>query len=339
MPRTRDRGIALILALLILTILVVLIGQMTVTSLHNRTTAENPLADLKNSYGTRSGYHRALLYLGADLEKHPQVDTLHEGWASPLEFDLAGARVRVTVQDSERFLNLSQLVNDKGEANAETAGQLRRLVQILHHPPETADRIIDYIDGDTRGSYETGARNERLFNLEELLRIEGLPREALTGAVEGGETRKGLLEFLTIWPRGSVPGDSVAPGAVNVNTAPPEILAALSDKMTPQLAQAIVTRRETMADPVAGGFLDFQNVEDVRKVEGMTEEIFQEISKFLVARSATFEVRVRSASGNVEKAWNYVVRRTTGERKKMTLMASQRMTDFAAAAPPQEEPR
>ncbi len=338
MPRDKDRGFALLLALLVLTILVILIGQMTVTSLHNRTTAENPLADLKNAYGTRSGYHQAILYLGTDLEKTPSVDTLHERWASPLEFDLADARVRVTVRDSEGLLNLSHLVNDKGETNAVVAERLRRLVLVLRHPPEAAERIIDYIDGDTRGQFETGARNERLYNLEELLRIEGLPREALYGSVQDGEVRKGLLEFLTVWPRGTGKDEPSPPGAVNANTAPPELLASLSDKMTPPLAEAIAAHRNTPADSAAGGFQDFQNPEDVRKVQGMTDEVFQEISRHLVVRSSTYEARVRSSVGNVERTWNYVIRRLA-DKKRMALLAHQRMTDFPSLKPPEEEKR
>ena len=338
MPRRRDRGIALLLALLILAMLVILIGQMTVTSLHNRTTAENPLADLKNAYGTRSGYHHAILYLAADLDKTPNVDTLHERWASPIDLDLAGARVSVEVKDSERFLNLSHLVNEKGETNAAVAERLRRLVLILHLPPETAERIIDYIDGDTRGSFESGARNEPPYSLDELLRIEDLPREALFGSAEGGEPRKGLLEFLSVWPRGTGKEEPTPAGAVNVNTAPAEILWALSDKMTPALADAIVAHRNTPLDSAAGGFQDFQSVEDVRKVQGMTDEIFQEISKSLVVRSYTFEARARCATGHVERGWNYVIRRLA-DKKRMSLLASQRMSDFAAARPPEGERR
>jgi type II secretory pathway component PulK len=107
--------------------------------------------------------------------------------------------------------------------------------------------------------------------------------------------------------------------------------------MTPVLAEAIVAHRNTPLSE-AGGFQDFQSVEDVRKVQGMTDEIFQEISKHLVVRSATYEVRARSVTGTVERGWNYVIRRSA-EKKRLALLASQRMTDFPSAKPPEEEPR
>lgn len=327
---------ALLLALLVLAVLAVLIGQMTITSLHDRTVAENPLLELKNSYGARSGYHQAILFLAADMERTPAVDTLHERWASPLELDLAGVRVRVTVRDSESLLNLHHLVNEKGERVPEMADRLRRLALHLGHPPEAVERILDYIDADTRGSFEAGARNEPPWTLEELLRIPDLPREALFGSARDGENRKGLMEFLTVWPR---PGGKDPPGSagmVNANTAPAELLAALSDKMTPALAESIVTHRNSPAPGAVSGFQDFQTPEDVRRVQGMTDEIFQEISKSLLVRSATFEIRARSQAGRAEKAWTYVIRRDA-EKKSLRLLATQRFTDFLTTAPPGEE--
>ena len=148
--RRNDEGIALILSLLVLVILVVVILQMTASSLHNRTLAENHLSDLQNTYGARAGYTRAMLYLQEDLEKAPEIDSLREQWTSPLEFELGKARVKVSVADSERYINLSQLVNEKGEPNAAVVSQLRRLVKLLKHTPDIADRIIDYIDTDTK---------------------------------------------------------------------------------------------------------------------------------------------------------------------------------------------
>lgn len=336
MTRRRDRGVALLLALLVLTLLAVLIGQMSITSLHDRTVAENPWLDLKNSYGARSGYHQAILYLAADMERSPAVDTLHERWASPLELDLAGTRVRVTIRDSESLLNLHHLVNEKGERVPEMADRLHRLAQNLGHSPEAAERILDYIDADHRGPYEAGARNAPPWTLEELLRIPDLSRETLFGSARPGEPHKGILEFLTVWPRPGEKDAPVPPGTVNVNTAPAELLAALSDKMTPALAEALVAHRNSPAPGNTGGFQDFQNPEEVRKVQGMTDEIFQEISKSLAVRSTVFEIRVRSQTGRAEKAWTYVIQRDP-EKKALRLLANQRVNDFLTLSAPPEE--
>ncbi len=334
-PPGREGGIALILALLVLVILAVLVGQMTATSLHNRTIAGNHLADLQNTYGTRSAYHQAVLFLQADLEQSPEADSLRERWASPIEGPLGGARVQAAVADSERFVNLSQLVNDRGELNATVAAQLRRLVRVLRHPPEVAERIIDYIDGDSRGDFEARARNDRLYNVEELLRIEGIAPEILYGGEIGGEPKKGLLPFVTIWPRVSPQGSAPAAGAVNVNTATAEVLQALSDEMTPGAAEAIVSWR-TQPGP-DGRPREFRSVQDLKQVPGVGDAVFASISGQLVVKSQTFEIRARSVVGNIEKAWIYVVRRTGGAQGGVALLASQRMSDFLSVKPPEVE--
>lgn len=350
MRRRRDGGVALLLALLVLVILILLVNQMTITSLHDRTIAENHLADLQNTYGTRSGYHQALLFLEDDGERAAGVDSLGERWAAPIGFPLGKAAVQVTVADSERFISLAKLVNDKGEVNPRQAGQLRRLVRILRHPPDTADRIIDYIDLDTKGSFESRARNDRLMNQEELLRVEGIEPEVLYGGTVAGEPRKGILEFVTVWPRtalappvpppapGAPPpppegaGGASAPALVNVNTAPAEVLEALSDEMTPQAAQAIVAWRLTPGADARPQ--QFSSVDDLKNVPGLPATVFASIKDQCTVKAATFEIRARSRVGNVEKAWVYVVERGSGQGKGLKLLSSQRLNDFVTAKPP-----
>ncbi len=331
--RRREGGIALLLALLVLVILSVVIVQMSVSSLHTKTVAENHVSDLQNTYGVRAGYHQAVLFLQSDLDQGADVDSLSERWAQPVEFDLGPAHVQVSIQDTERAISLAQLVNDKGEPNPVVVGQLRRLVRILRHPPEVADRIIDYIDADSKGAYEARAKNERLYNLEELLRIEGIAPEIVYGGSINGEDKKGLAPFLTAWPW-ALPQGAI-PGSVNVNTAPVEVLQSLADEVTLGAAEAIVAARSTPGPD--GRPQAFQKVEEVKKAAGVSGAVFDAISSQLTVKSSTFEIRVRSHVGNLEKAWVYVVRRTGGPSGGVTLLSSQRLSDFMTVKPPDEQ--
>jgi type II secretory pathway component PulK len=350
--RRKDRGIALILALLVLIILVVVILQMTATSLHNRTLAENHLSDLQNTYGARAGLTRALLYLEADQELAPDVDSLRETWASPIDFTLGKAQVRVQVCDAERFINLSMLTNEKGEPNPVVVSQLRRLVKNLKFTPDIADRIIDYIDADTKGEFEARAKNDKLFNLEELLRIEGVTPEMISGGVFPDGERKGLREFLTIWPKAADAG--AAPGVVNINTASAEVLWSLSDLMTEGVAQAIVAWR---TQPGADGKpQEFSKPDDLKRVQGMNDGIYASLAGQIAVKSSTFEVRARGTVGKVEKAWVYVVQRKAGggaaagtppppasgtgappAKPTLTLVGVQPLNDFTSAKPEEEK--
>jgi general secretion pathway protein K len=353
MVRRKDRGIALILALLVLVILVVVILQMTASSLHNRTLAGNHLADLQNTYGARAGYARAMMFLQSDLEHAPEVDSLREQWAVPFEFDLGRAHVMVSILDSDRFINLSQLTNDKGEVNPVVASQLRRLVKTLRFTPDIADRIIDYIDADSQGQFEVHAKNDKLYNLEELLRIDGLTPEMVYGGLIEGEPRKGLREFLTIWPKTSA--DANAPvGIVNINTAPLEVLQSLSDEMTQGAAEAIVAFR-TQPDE-QGQPHEFRQPEDLKKVQGMTDAIYNSLSAQIAVKSSTFEIRARGTVGMVEKSWVYIVQRKAPSATPSgtppaapadasqpaappahTLIGSQVLNDLVSTRPPEEE--
>lgn len=331
--RRGERGIALLLALLMLVILSVIIVQMTASSLHTRTVADNHVADLQNTYALRAGYHQALLFLQSDLDQGADRDSLGERWAQPLEFDLGRAHVQVLIQDSERFLSLAQVVDDKGVSNPLVAAQLRRLLRVLRHPPEMADRILDYIDGDSKGAFEARAKNDRLYNPEELLRIEGVTPEVVYGGQVGGEERKGLAAFVTTWPM--TPAAGAAPGAVNINTASVEVLQSLADEVTPVAAAAIVAGRSIPGPD--GRMLGYKSVEDVKKTPGMSGAVFDAVSAQLTVKSSTFEIRVRSRIGTLEKSWIYVVQRgggTTGGG--ITLLSSQRLNDFLTIRPPEE---
>ena len=343
-----------------LVILVVVILQMTASSLHNRTLAENHLADLQNTYGARAGYQRALIFLQIDQEKAPDVDTLKERWAGPIEFELGKAHVQVTVADSERYINLSQLVNDKGEVVPTVASQLRRLVKVLRHTPDIADRIIDYIDTDTRGEFEARAKNDKLYNLEELLRIDGITPEILYGGTVDGQERKGLRDFLTIWPK--TPPEGAQVGMVNINTAPSEVLQSLSDEMTPAVADAIVAYRTQPSNAVSGQpgqAGEFQKVDDLKRVPTMSDGIYASIQGQIAVKASTFEIRARGTVGKVEKAWVYVVQRkggagaaggltpppqpptsgaaTPAPAASLTLVGAQALNDYTSTKPPDAE--
>jgi competence ComEA-like helix-hairpin-helix protein len=75
--------------------------------------------------------------------------------------------------------------------------------------------------------------------------------------------------------------DEEQPGAININTASPEVLACLSG-VSQELAQAIVAYRQS------AGF--FPNIAWLLKVDGMTSDIFKQIAPKVCARSETFRI-------------------------------------------------
>ncbi|MBI4563580.1 MAG: general secretion pathway protein GspK [Planctomycetes bacterium] len=328
--RRRQRGIALILALLVLIILVLLIGQLSVTTTHDRTIARNAMGELQNEYGITAGYHEAVLRLQADTEQSPDTDALDELWCPPISFTLGAATVDVQITDAERRFDLSALLNEKGEGDPLVVSAFRRLLQVLGHEiMEPPDRILDYIDADTKGIYEAGAKNGPLMNLGELQRIEGLTPELLFGDDQRGP----LLSYITLWPR--VEG-ARTPFQINPNTASPVLLQALDPEIVPSLAYAIVEYRTTVGND--GHAARFTKAQDLQSIRGMTREILQRISANLVFKSSIFEIRVTSRVGQVERKQLFVVSRPSGASAAPAILASLREYDFQRMPPPEESP-
>ena len=97
---------------------------------------------------------------------------------------------------------------------------------------------------------------------------------------------------------------------MNINTASSEVLQSLSDLMTPAVADAIVNYRTQPGTD--GKMQEFQKVDDVKRVQTMTDGIFTSIQPQLLVKSSTFEIRSRGTVANVEKTWVYVVQRKGG---------------------------
>jgi type II secretory pathway component PulK len=325
--RRNDSGAALLLAVLVLAILIALVGQMTITASHNRAVSSAALADLQNAEANRAGYYHAVLYLQADLERGDQKDHLNEMWANPIQKTIPDAStvIWIRIQDVDRKLNLSRLVKDDGQRVEEQVERLRRMLEELGHDPEHADRITDYMDKDSKGNFESGVRNERPFNLEELLRVPGIEREVLYGDEEN--ELKGIMEFVTLWP---AKGDDLQ--KINFNTAPPEVMVSLHDDLTMTVAEAIVSHRNSQDDDGSTG--EFGSPGDVQSVPEVTSDLYSDIAPSVSVKSNVFEVHVRSVTGTVEKAHLYVVERKQG---KTELLFSIMEQDSFWVKPPEDE--
>jgi len=97
----------------------------------------------------------------------------------------------------------------------------------------------------------------------------------------------------------TVDDESTLKGAVNINTASAEVLSCLSG-MTEELARNVVNHRDT------AGY--FSSIAGILKVQGMTREIFKQISPRITARSETFRI---VSEGRVT---------TTGARERMEVI-------------------
>lgn len=287
--RRARRGVALVLTVILLALMTVVVVQLAFMTKVEVRSAANLQADLQNEHAIRAALAQARLALAADAaESSRPYDDLHEPWAqsyAPLE--IGEAKVNWRIEDEERRLFIGNLVKQDGTADGAVATRLTRLCdETGWSEVKLAERLIDFVDDDRDGSYELGARNAPLRTLEELRLIPEVPLALLYGN-PADSTVKGLLSLLTIW----------SSGRVNVNTAPVEVLVALSEQMTSDGAQAIVNYRET--ELPTGGYQAFQKPEDLSQV--LPQEVAGSIAPLVSTQSQFFTIFARAETAGVAR--------------------------------------
>ena len=175
----------------------------------------------------------------ADDARRNTVDHLDEGWAQPLTpLPVEGGELAGNVTDQQGLFNLNSLVRD-GRTSATDLAVFRRLLELLELPPDLANAVVDWVDPDFEVSYPGGAEDMDYLGLKPpyragnraLTTVDGLAR------VKGfdAETLERLRPFVTALPIAT---------PVNVNTAPPEVLAAVVGDLPLDQARALADDRK-----------------------------------------------------------------------------------------------
>ncbi|UCD56583.1 MAG: type II secretion system minor pseudopilin GspK [Candidatus Hydrogenedentota bacterium] len=252
--RSDERGMALLLTLLVTVILAVVILEFNYIMRVQATLSGNLVDDVRAEAAARVGVEMAKAMLLndilADSEKEVASDTLEEEWASDIKVETDASATEAVVSDEMGKLNLNRLVNrpsaesDLESVNTSMVENVRRLFELLELDPNLVDCIVDWIDendqeepfGAEASYYESlsppiRCKDGPLDSVEELL----LVKEFDAGILYGEEDMPGLAEFVTVC------GDQE--GLVNINTAPEEVIAAVLNSES--LASMIMDMRET----------------------------------------------------------------------------------------------
>ena len=234
-----------------------------------------------------------------DSQKPNPSDALSEPWAQPAEITVGPATVSITILDTLSRLKLNDIVDGQGAVvdQPDVEDPKDRVYRLLTLIPdkETSDNdlmeaLIDWLDhappeqAET-GRFETNAKNAPLYTMKELLLAPGFTPAVLYGwSQEDGAPVPGLVQFLTSrW------GD----GRVNVNTAPLEVLQALSPHMTLERAQILANYRAQTP---------FANVQEVANLLADWPGFPDDVGSLIVTRSPHFTVDLVSTIGKTETA-------------------------------------
>jgi general secretion pathway protein K len=184
----------------------------------------------------RGGTHWARAILAEDA-RNSGMDHGRELWASGLPAtDIEQGRISGAIQDQQGLFNLNNLARD-GKSSERDIAALKRMLAMLALRPDLAEAIADWIDADStpnpRGAEDADymrlpapyrAANRPITALDDLLRVRGVDEAVLAR----------LRPFVTALP-GRTP--------VNVNLAPPEVLAGVIEGLSLPEAQVLAGNR------------------------------------------------------------------------------------------------
>ena len=235
--RAGQRGVAIVLAMGVVALAAMAATAIMVTQSTWARRSELTTDHIQAQFIIKAGLDWARAVLSDD-RRMSAVDHLGEPWAlrlPPMPVD--NGKLAGYIEDQQGAFNVNNLVIN-GKVNPTQLAHFRRLLTILDLPAELADALADWLDGDSepqpRGGAEDGyylglarpylAANRPLIDVAELALVRGFD----------GNVRARLRPFVT-----ALPGVT----AVNVNTATPEVCAAIVDGLNLDGARALVAKR------------------------------------------------------------------------------------------------
>jgi len=304
---TDNKGIALILVLLIISIIVAVTLQFNIAS-RSAVYGAADLADtFKLMYIAKSGFFGAEALL---IEDDNEFDSLNEDWAqSALISNISSAFFQsgafdLRIEDEAGKLPLNKLVEGI-EFNVRTQDMLVRFLGLSdfdldeQQVRDIVDAIKDWIDEDdeitgfgAENAYYQGldtpyeCKNGPLDSVDELLRIKGITDTLYYGT----EDSPGLASFITLH------GD----GRININTAPALVLRSLDDEITDDMVAEMEEFRKDenndLSDP-----LWYKNVTGMAAISIDEELVTTASSIFKITSTGYLDTMNLTACGVVER--------------------------------------
>ncbi|MEW5755799.1 MAG: type II secretion system minor pseudopilin GspK [Pseudomonadota bacterium] len=238
---TRQRGIALVTVLLVVMIATIAASAMVARQFYDIRRTGNVLDHEQALLVAYAVEEFAMRVLEEDANGG-NTDSITEVWAVPMESEELGGKISGQIEDLNARININDVVNQKEEVDELVRRRLERLINKVQEknretlPPEAlvqekdlVDAIVDWIDKNDQVSGYEGAEDMHYLNLEHPYMAANAPMASISELrlVKGMTPQLfALLEpSLAALPRGK------SQARINVNTAPPEVLAACFDKL------------------------------------------------------------------------------------------------------------
>lgn len=263
MRKADERGVALLLALLVLTLLAALILEFDAEARREYREAAAFRDNFKASMLTRAAVQAARAVLQQDFLRDKQTGQFFDGpsdlWAMPIKnYAIGDGLLSAQIEDERGKLNLNDLAAAGGDALQQKTKveRVRRLFELLQLSPDLVDALVDWVDQD-ENPQPAGAEslyyqsqkppyrsaNSALPALGDLRLVKGFTPEIIDR----------LSRYVTVYP---VEGGAL----VNLNTADPLVIQALDPAITQTMAAEIAQGRPFKAKPDLDRIGSFQEI-------------------------------------------------------------------------------
>lgn len=264
----RQRGVAVITAVLIVTIgTIIAVNLMWQAGLNIRR-AESALAADQGLMFVQGAEAWAADILRQDQVDSPNSDNLSEAWAIELPpLPVEGGTITGRLEDLQGRFNVNNLLEPDGTENQRARTQFERLLSLLDADPALAGAVVDWLDPDTDMRFPSGGEdvaysgadppyrtaNGAITSVSELMAVTGFDRDVYAR----------VAPYLAALPIGT---------KLNVNTASDVLLASLSDDIDIATAGALIDERADADFPdIDKTFEGLVEADTLKEIDGVSE--------------------------------------------------------------------
>lgn len=297
-PLRNQRGMVLLLVLVVVALLAALLSEFSFSSLVDLRLAETFRDSTRAYYLAKGGIQAGRMLLQDD---HNDYDGPGELWSQGVyNYPVGDGSVSIRAEDLDGRIDLNRLVDNLGNPVDRYKNRCLLLFSELgfSDPAGLVDSLIDWLDFNDNDqkeplgaespyylglSHPYPAKNGPLDSLDELLLVKGFDADILA----------------TLEPHVTVHGSD----SLNVNTASQEVLMAWDQKgeLPQQAAEAIVNQRQT--EP----FHDIQQLQDLIGVDNFS---ILNRNVDIVFISDTFRITAQGAVGDGSRTIQAIVRKS-----------------------------
>lgn len=270
--------------------------------------AENAVVSMKSELACLSALALAKIALKQDA-RDGNIDSLDDDWAQvSAPFPIDDGLVSGEVVDANRYLNLNDLVDAKGEAVLPMVNVAKRLFAVKKLDTALVDALVDWMDVDDvpfglggvedSGYYDKRYRvkNAHLDRLAELHLIKGFDNDVMDA----------LKDVVTVWPLAK----DVVYSKVNVNTVQEGVLLAMFPHMSNVDKDDVMNNRP------------YDSVDVLKTALWAQGKEAQAMFSHLSVVSNHFMVRVHAVFGRADRQEEYGLFR---DHEKITLLWRERL--------------